>query len=227
MRRARRRGLAHEAADRIRESILQGSPPPGAPLREVDLATRLDVSRGSVREGLALLEQEGLVVSQWHRGARVIEPTPTEVDEVYTVRGALERLAAHRAATRATDSHLAELAGLVHALEHALARGADAPELLRLDLGFHDRLYELADNTRLQRAWQAVRSPVHLFQLTRIRLGHPHYREVVVDEHRALTDLLIRREAEAAARHAEAHVASARDALMRMLRSRPPATDDQ
>ena len=50
MRRAQRRGLAHEAADRIRESIFEGHVPPGAALREVELASSLDVSRGSVRE---------------------------------------------------------------------------------------------------------------------------------------------------------------------------------
>ena len=225
MRRARRRGLAHEAADRIRESILQGTVPPGAPLREVDLATRLDVSRGSVREGLALLERDGLVVSEWHRGARVIELTPTDVDEVYTVRGALERLAAHRAAARVTDDRLAELSGLVDALDRALSDDTDAVELLRLDLGFHDLLYEIAANTRLVGAWQALRSPVHLFQLTRIRHCHPHYRRDSVEEHRALVDLLRRREADAAAACAEAHVAASRDALIAMLDTRPSGTD--
>ncbi|MFL1379355.1 MULTISPECIES: GntR family transcriptional regulator [unclassified Nocardiopsis] len=224
MRRARRRGLAHEAADRIRESILQGTLPPGAALREVDLATRLDVSRGSVREGLALLERDGLVVSEWHRGARVIELTPTDVDEVYTVRGALERLAAHRAATRVTDAHLAELSDLVDALERALSEGTDAAELLRLDLGFHDLLYEIAANTRLLRAWQALRSPVHLFQLTRIRRCHPHYRRGAVEEHRAMVDLLRRREADAAGHCAEAHVAASRATLIAMLGSDPGDT---
>ncbi|CAL9356794.1 putative D-xylose utilization operon transcriptional repressor [Nocardiopsis dassonvillei] len=226
MRRARRRGLAHEAADRIRESILQGTLPPGTPLREVDLATRLDVSRGSVREGLALLERDGLVVSEWHRGARVIELTPADVDEVYTVRGALERLAAHRAATRATASHLAELSDLVESLDRALADDTAAAELLRLDLGFHDLLYEIAANTRLVRAWEALRSPVHLFQLTRIRRSHPHYRQASVEEHRTLVDLLARREAEAAARCAEAHVAASRDALIDMLDTDPGDAGD-
>lgn len=220
MRRARRRGLAHEAADRIRESILQGTLPPGAPLREVDLATRLDVSRGSVREGLALLERDGLVVSEWHRGARVIELTPADVDEVYTVRGALERLAAQRAAVRATDAHLAELSGLVEALERAVTHDVDTvdgTELLHLDMGFHDLLYDIAANSRLSRAWQALRSPVNLFQMNRIRRSHPHYRRDSIVEHRALIDLLRRRDADAAGHCAEAHVASSRDALIAML----------
>ena len=225
MHRARRRGLAHEAADRIRESILQGSVPPGAPLREVDLATRLDVSRGSVREGLALLEREGLVVSEWHRGTRVIELTPDDVDEVYAVRGALERLAAHRAATRSTDAHLAELSGLVDALERALSKGSDPVEMLRLDLGFHDLLYDIAANTRLLHAWRSLRSLVHLFQLTRIRRRHPHYRRDAVAEHRALVELLRLRDAEAAARCAEAHVSASRDALIDMLDTHPTGTD--
>ncbi len=216
MRRARRRGLAHEAADRIRESILQGTPPPGSPLREVDLAALLDVSRGSVREGLALLERDGLVVSEWHRGARVIGLTPEDADEVYAVRGALERLAAHRAATRATQAQLSALADLADALERALDGGADPAELLRLDLGFHDLLFEMAANARLVRAWEGLRSPVQLFRLARAR-HRPYYRRASLAEHRALVDLLARGDAEGAARHAEAHVAASRDSLITAL----------
>ncbi|MGY2062844.1 GntR family transcriptional regulator, partial [Nocardia gipuzkoensis] len=88
---AARRGLSHEAADVIREAIFAGDFAPGAPLREVELAAALGVSRGSVREGLAVLEREGLIRSGWHRGTTVIEVTAVDVEEVYTLRGALDR----------------------------------------------------------------------------------------------------------------------------------------
>lgn len=224
MRRARRRGLAHEAADRIRESIFEGLAPPGTALREVELAASLDVSRGSVREGLAILEREGLVRSEWHRGARVIELSPVDVDEVYTVRAALERAAVRAAAANATPDRLAELSGLVNAMERALRAGADSPALLTLDMAFHDRVYETAGNGRLTEAWLGVRSQVYLFQLTRIRLGHDQYRSVVVEEHRNLVRLLAQGDTPGLAEAAEEHVDSARRALVRMLAD--PAAGD-
>ncbi|WP_229796402.1 GntR family transcriptional regulator, partial [Saccharothrix coeruleofusca] len=134
MRRAERRGLADEAADRIREAIFAGAFPPGSPVREVELAASLDVSRGSVREGLAVLEREGLVRSAWHRGTRVIDLTARDAEEVYSVRAALEGLACRGAIGR-VDPDALDL--LVDDLAARLAAGASSEELLALDVEFH------------------------------------------------------------------------------------------
>lgn len=211
---ADRRGLADEAADRIRAAILAGVFPPGAPVREVELAAALDVSRGSVREGLAVLEGEGLVRSAWHRGTRVIDLTAQDAEEVYSVRAALEGLAGRTAIGRVD---LAALDRLVDDLARRLAAGAPSEELLALDIGFHDTIYRAAGNGRLLAAWHAVRSQVHLFQLTRIRLGHHDYRAVVVDEHREIVRLLAAGDAEAVTRFAEEHVHSAKRVLVAQL----------
>ena len=222
MRRVRRRGLAQEAADRVRESILEGRVPPGAPLREVELAASLDVSRGSVREGLAILEREGLVRSEWHRGARVIELSPTDVNEVYTVRAALERLATATAAARMTPALLADMDSLVEAMQRAVNADADEHTLLALDMAFHDRVYEAADNGRLTDAWNGVRSQVHLFQRTRIRRAQAQYRDLLVTEHREMVRLLSRGPSPDLATAAEEHVDSARRALVRILAEPEP-----
>ncbi|MBR8741960.1 GntR family transcriptional regulator [Nocardiopsis sp. MG754419] len=221
MRRVRRRGLAHEAADRIRESIFDGRVAPGSPLREVELAVSLDVSRGSVREGLAILEREGLVRSEWHRGARVIDLNPRDVDEVYTVRAALERLAAAGAAARMTPHHLAALDSLVQAMGRALEGDADGLTLLALDLAFHDRVFAIAGNGRLTDAWHGVRSQVRLIQLIRIERDQAHYRDLLVGEHHELVRLMSRGPSEELARAAEEHVDSARRALVHLVGPSP------
>jgi len=58
---------------------------------------------------------------------------------------------------------------------------------------------------------------VYLFQLTRIRLSHEHYRAVVVDEHREIVRLLRAGDGDAVARYAEEHVQSARRVLVAAL----------
>jgi DNA-binding GntR family transcriptional regulator len=214
LQRADRRGLADEAADRIRDAIFAGGFPPGAQLREVELAADLDVSRGSVREGLAILEREGLVHSAWHRGTKVIDLTVQDAEEVYAVRAALEGLAA-RSAAGSVD--LAALGDLVDTMAQRLAAGANSADLLALDMQFHDTIYRATGNARLIQAWHALRSQVYLFQLTRIRLRHENYRAVVVDEHRELVDLLRDGTAEAVTKFAEEHVHSARRVLVQAL----------
>jgi DNA-binding GntR family transcriptional regulator len=215
---AQRRGLAEEAADRIREAIFSGLFPPGAALREVELAAALDVSRGSVREGLAILEREGLLQSAWHRGTRVIDLTVADIEEVYSVRAALERLATRLAAERAGAAVLDGLDQTVDAMADAIASGSDGPKLLALDIDFHDQIYAAAGNRRLLDAWQALRSQVYLFQLSRIRLGDKDYRQRLVTEHQEIATLLRQRDGTALARVAEDHVHSARRALVARLR---------
>jgi DNA-binding GntR family transcriptional regulator len=68
---ARRRVLADEVADTIRDVIFAGRTDLGQRLVEEELASMLNVSRGPVREALVLLSQEGLVHTERHRGAAV------------------------------------------------------------------------------------------------------------------------------------------------------------
>ncbi|GAB2671623.1 GntR family transcriptional regulator [Saccharopolyspora gloriosae] len=219
IRTAQRRGLADEAADRVREAIFAGVVAPGDPLREVELASSLDISRGAVREGLAVLAREGLVRSGWHRGTKVIEVTAADAEEVYALRAALERLAVRSASGRATADDCAELDAQVDVIAAELTAGAEVGRLLALDIDFHDRIYRLAGNQRLLAAWQAIRSQIYLFQLTRVRLGDEQYREIVVAEHRELVRLL-RAGHDSLEQAAEDHVRDAGRSLIAALAQR-------
>jgi DNA-binding GntR family transcriptional regulator len=214
---AARRGLGDEVADRIRSAIFAGQFPPGAPVREVELAEALEVSRGSVREGLAQLAREGLLHSEWHRGTRVIDLTVEDIDEVYSVRAALERLAARSAAEHADEDLLDRLNGTVDSMASTLNGKGPSTRLIALDIEFHDTIYAAAGNRRLLEAWQALRSQVYLFQLARVRLGDKDYRSRLVEEHAELIDLLRKRDVRGIGKVAEDHVHSARAALVAKL----------
>jgi DNA-binding GntR family transcriptional regulator len=216
---ATRRGLSDEAADLVREAILSGRFPPGSPLREVELAEHLGVSRGSVREGLTALEHEGLIRTGWHQATTVIDVTAEDVAEVYALRAALDRLATTTARRNASAADLAELDRLVDAMEAETHTTADKRRLVSLDIAFHDQVYAAAGNRRLTAAWHAIRSQIHLFQLRRVESGYDHYRARVVDEHRELAALLRGGDEQSLARCAEEHVDSACRTLLADLRS--------
>jgi DNA-binding GntR family transcriptional regulator len=208
---ARRRGMADEVADRVREAIYAGIYAPGAPLREVELATVLRVSRGPVREALLRLEREGLVCSEWHRGTTVTTLSAEEVDELYSLRDVLEELAVQRLIRHATDAELQAVRAAADRIDGA----ADKHTTVQQDLDFHDVVFAAAHHRRLEEAWRAIRSQVHLFLLIRLGSSDDEYARHVATEHRALADVLIARDEERALqlfadhrRHAAALVAA-------------------
>lgn len=206
---ARRRGLAAEVADNIREAIFSGVYAPGAALRELELSAALQVSRGPVREAMALLEREGLVHSQWHRGSVVTTLSPEDVAELHSLRGALEELAVRRVVESGADT------AAVDAAVAAMAQARTEHEMLRADLEFHDAVYAAAAHSRLSVAWQAIRSQVYLLLLTRIGVDARDYLTDLPAEHRALADAL--RAGDAAA--AVALFATHRDHALEVIRA--------
>jgi DNA-binding GntR family transcriptional regulator len=144
----------------------------------------------------------------------VIDVAPADIEEVYSLRAALDRLASLTARRNAGDGQLADLDRLVTEMEAALDRDAGGADLVALDMAFHDAVYTAAGNTRLTTAWHAIRSQVHLFQLRRVELALDHYRKRVVAEHRQLAELIRDGDPATLGRAAESHVHSARRGLL-------------
>lgn len=181
---ARRRGLSSEVADVIREAIFDGRYPPGAALREVELSEALEVSRGPVREALRSLEGEGLVRTEWHRGATVAVLSPQDVAELDSLRGALEALAVRLVVT--ANPPLDAIADAATAMD----RASTPHEMVRCDIAFHDAVYAATSHSRLVQAWEAIRSQVHLFLITRVNVSTDGYLEQIRSEHRDLVEAL-------------------------------------
>jgi DNA-binding GntR family transcriptional regulator len=208
------RGVASEAAALIQRAIFDGEFEPGAALLEVDLADSMGISRGSVREGLAQLEREGLVVTAWHRPSRVIDVTRKDAIDLYQLRTALDGLAATGAAQAPNQDSLEDA---MRDLEAASRSNAELRELLRLDLCFHDAIYHLAGNPRLQQAWNSIRSQVQLFQTRRVLTDIDDYRQRLLSEHRDIVNLIARGPSEELDVYIRAHITSALEALLKGL----------
>ncbi|RSN21217.1 GntR family transcriptional regulator [Amycolatopsis sp. WAC 04169] len=206
---ARRRGLADEVADRVRDAIFGGAYPPGAQLREVELSEALGVSRGPVREALLKLEREGLVRSEWHRGAIVTTLSDVDVAELDSLRSALEQLAVRLVVANAPEVELAAIDEVVDRMD----RARDEHEMVRCDIDFHDAVYAASGHRRLVEAWQAIRSQVYLFLLTRIGVSSDGYLANIPAEHRRLASALRARDGEKALELFAVHRGQALDVL--------------
>src|SRR5213592_3700218 len=95
--------LVELATARLRHEILSGTLEPGERLIEEQLTQRFGISRAPLREALRLLGQQGLVEHLPRRGVRVAELSARDIDELFTLRDALEQFAVQCAAARPPD----------------------------------------------------------------------------------------------------------------------------
>jgi len=127
------RNLSAELIDQIRDQIIAGQLEPGRRLNEVHLAARLEVSRTPLREALAGLVSEGLVVSRARRGFFVQALEPDQLEELYRIRAILDP-AALELAGLPSSAQLDQL----DALNAALAASAGgAGRTIELDDRWH------------------------------------------------------------------------------------------
>lgn len=101
--------LTDQAYAQLREEIITCALRPGADIGEQELAARLSMSKTPVREALARLTLEGLVEAFPRRGYRVTPVTVKDITDIFTVRKALECVAAELAAVRMTEEELDNL----------------------------------------------------------------------------------------------------------------------
>ncbi len=198
----------------IQKMILAGQLVAGQKLGEVDLADRLGVSRGPVREAFRGLEEAGLIRLSKNRGVFVREITSTEASELYEVRAGLDTSAGHMLASRITDAQLAELRGLVDRMDALLFRNEMA-EYFQCNLQFHDRIVEMTGNAKLLEIYRRLINETHLLRRNSINSGGG--RSVSNQEHRAIVEALATRRPEEAVRAMRSHVINGGERYQRSL----------
>jgi DNA-binding GntR family transcriptional regulator len=174
-------------ADKLRKAIGHGELKPGMQLGEADLARKLGVSRGPLREGMQRLTQEGLLVAIRNRGLFVVDMTADDVRDMYLAREAIERAAARKILQGDHVTAGQVLLDVVSDMSAAVAAG-DATGVGEVDIAFHERLVQLAGSPRLSRMHQTfiteTRMCIHALEETYSAS------EVRVEEHHALAEAI-------------------------------------
>ena len=208
-----RRGLTEQVADSIRQAIFSGSFELGDHLNEADIADRLQVSRGPVREALVQLKQEGVVTIEWHRGAHIMQLSEKDARELSSLRAVLEVFAIREAASAATTSDLDLMSGVLTSMSKAVGDDQSDFDMIQLDAQFHDELYRAAHHDRLWNAWNSIRSQVVLSLLVKRHTSNEYYRDQVIAEHQHLFDVVRSGDADACERAIREHLSATYDRL--------------
>lgn len=183
--------------------IISGEFAPGQRLVEEDLASKYGVSRTPIREVLLSLVKDGCVERVRNCGARVVEFTAADVEELYDLRKALEVHCVANVARTAKLSELLEIQNSLEALEgESGARLLD--EHARIDLKLHHLIVENSGNRRLILQMRNLSLLIESLQLT--SFGSEDQARSTGEQHLAIVRALLQRDVELAQRLLAEHI---------------------
>jgi DNA-binding GntR family transcriptional regulator len=195
----------------VAQWIFKGELTAGQKLIEQEVALRLGVSRGPVREAFRALEDLGLVHIEQNRGAFVRKIDLDEAVEIHDVYSALEELATRTAARRLSAKQIAELQSLVESMD-AAAEAEDLDRYYSFNLSFHQCLVEGSGNQRLLSIYNRLLNELHLFR----RFGLMQRGEMQLSnrEHHQILDKIAAGDPEGAAEAMRSHTSERRRKML-------------
>lgn len=208
-----RQSLAGQTVEVLRELVLTGELPPGQRVNEVELAQRMHISRGPLREAIRHLTSEGLLVYVPHRGAHVREANLADLYALFELRAALECAAARFAAARRTPADVARMQRVSIESRRGFDEGRRFP--YRLDLAFHGALLDAAGSPRIADQVRLVQQQVIL--LRSVQDVDPAHTHASMDEHDELIAAVADGNEDRAARVMARHLDRVRDHMLDAL----------
>jgi phosphonate utilization transcriptional regulator len=202
----------------VERMILAGDISSGAKLNEAEIAARLGVSRGPVREAFRALEETGLVQLEKNRGVFVRQISVHEAHEIYELRAAFDQMAGRKLAAGASAEHLKELRAILDRMEKAAARN-DIDAYHSLNMRFHDAVVEFAGNQKLLAAYRRLVNELTLFR--RHTLMQRDRLPTSTKEHRKIVDAIAAHDAEAASKLLFEHAMASRDRMHTVFAAAP------
>ena len=211
--------LMQRALDAIRTGIVRGEHAFGARLSDRSLAAALGVSRTPVREALAQLAAEGLVVIRAQSGSFVMQPGTGAIRALCEMRAVLECGALRLAAGRDPEHLAAALSIPIAGATMALEQG-DLVRVETLDEAFHEALVLASGNPLLVRAYRGIADQV---SAVRHRLPRDRARmKRALAQHRRILDLTLTDQVAAAEVELAAHVRTVQGLAVDALRASDP-----
>ena len=204
----------------LRAAILKGDLKPGERLMEMQLASKLGVSRTPIREAIRMLEKEGLAVTIPRKGAEVARMTEKDMVDVLEIREALEELAVCLACRVITPEETLELKAAMDAFEEKTKTG-DVPEIGEADENFHDVLYRASENQKLIAMLNNLREQMYRYRVEYLK--DPRIYKRLIDEHHALYEAVCKGDAVLAGTCTREHLQRQTEAVKKRIREQDSA----
>ena len=198
----------------LREAILKGDLKPGERLMELQLASKLGVSRTPIREAIRMLEQEGLAVTPPRKGAEVAKMTLKDMEDVLEIRDALDELAVRIACQKISDEQLKQLEDMKELFEKSTQTG-NVKKIAEADVTFHDVIYEATGNPKLVTLLNNLREQVYRYRVEYIK--DPKNYPTLIAEHEAILESLKNRDVKNAVEAMHVHVANQAEAVKTVI----------
>jgi DNA-binding GntR family transcriptional regulator len=213
-----RQSLTSAVADKLREEIIRGHIPEGAQLRQDAIALQYRVSRIPVREALRQLDAEGLVSIVPNRGAVVPVLSPTDIEELFTIRALLEPEILKHSIPRLTEADFSEADAILKKYEEELRQEEHVSTWGRLNWQFHSVLYSRAERPYSMSIIRNVNNSGERY--TRLQLYLTHGVTRANAEHHQILDLCRSRDVVAACKLLRQHIQFAGQSLKQVLQER-------
>lgn len=198
----------------LRKAILLGELEPGERLREVELASRMGVSRTPIREAIRMLELEGLVTMIPRCGALVSQITMQGLKDVLEVRTALEELAIRLACDRITEEQLDRLREAMREFEKSTGSKKEV-RIAEADVRFHDIIIEASKNEKLMQMISNLSEQFYRYRYEYVKDAKRH--GALIEEHRNMFECIQRNDKDRAAEIMRLHIARQEAAIVDKL----------
>jgi DNA-binding GntR family transcriptional regulator len=211
---SRKASTADPNYEKLRGAIVRGEIAPNSRLVESDISSFFEMSRGAVRNALIRLEQEGLVVREPHRGARVRHVSDREAIEILQARAVLEGLAVRVTAERLDEAGAERLRECL-ALHRELLDSGDLLGASDANAELHAALIELSGHSTAQRLISGLNAQMVRYQYRTILIpGRPAASQA---EHAAIVEAVVARDPERAEEAMRRHLFNVAEALQHGL----------
>ena len=191
----------------LERMILVGELAVGEKLNEVEIAAKLGVSRGPLRESFRALDETGLVRIEKNRGVFVREVSVAEADDIYEIRAVFDQTAGRKLASSILPEQLAALRAIVGEM-HDASVASDLEGYHAANLRFHDALVAYAGNPKLLQMYRRLVNELSLFR--RHSLEQRDRLQSSTQEHQKILDVIASGDAAAAGQMLYDHAMASR-----------------
>lgn len=171
---------AKKVYDALKESIITNELKPGQVLNERDISARLQISRTPLRDGLNLLEKEGLI-QRTGKVRRVSALTWEQIKEIYEIRLLIESYAIRLVAEKRSEADAAEFVNLHNTFAQEFLKNPDESTLsfLSADKDWHLLILSRCGNSRLYRMLEEIYEQFIRISYFTTMSGHSRIRESI------------------------------------------------